>query len=40
VMLMQTGSYALGAVVTGRWLCRIDVMRLLPIGSILIAASA
>ena len=35
VMLAQTGSYALGAAVTGRLLRRIEVMRLVPIGLIL-----
>ena len=34
MMLAQTGSYALGAAVTGRLLRRIEVMRLVPIGLI------
>ena len=37
VMLAQTGFYALGAAVTGRLLRRIEVMRLVPIGLMLIA---
>jgi len=40
VMLAQTGFYALGAAVTGRLLRRIEVMRLVPIGLILVALSA
>jgi MFS transporter, DHA1 family, multidrug resistance protein len=40
VMLAQTGFYALGAAVTGRLLRRIEVMRLVPIGLMLIAVSA
>jgi MFS transporter, DHA1 family, multidrug resistance protein len=40
VMLAQTGFYALGAAVTGRLLRRVEVMRLVPIGLMLIAVSA
>jgi DHA1 family bicyclomycin/chloramphenicol resistance-like MFS transporter len=39
-MLTQTGFYALGAAVTGRLLRRIEVMRLVPIGLMLIAVAA
>jgi MFS transporter, DHA1 family, multidrug resistance protein len=39
-MLAQAGFYALGAAVTGRLLRRIEVMRLVPIGLMLIAVSA
>jgi DHA1 family bicyclomycin/chloramphenicol resistance-like MFS transporter len=40
VMLAQTAFYALGAAVTGRLLRRVEVMRLVPIGLLLIAVSA
>jgi DHA1 family bicyclomycin/chloramphenicol resistance-like MFS transporter len=39
-MLAQAGFYALGAAVMGRLLRRIEVMRLVPIGLMLIAVSA
>ena len=40
VMLAQASFYALGAAVTGRLLRRIKVMRLVPIGLMLIAVAA
>jgi DHA1 family bicyclomycin/chloramphenicol resistance-like MFS transporter len=40
VMLAQAGFYALGAMVTGRLLRRFKVMRLVPIGLMLIAVAA
>ncbi|WP_246742661.1 multidrug effflux MFS transporter [Microvirga splendida] len=40
VMLMQTGSYALGAAVTGRLLRRVEARHLVPIGLTLVAISA
>ena len=40
VMLAQASFYALGAAVTGRLLRRIEVMRLVPIGLMLIAVAA
>ena len=38
-MLIQTGAYTLGAVVTGRLLTRIDAVRLVPAGLLICAIS-
>ena len=40
VMLFQTGSYALGAFVTGRLLRRYEAAKLIPVGLTLIAVAA